>query len=390
MKKLLITLISAAAIMFGCKGKTVEISGTLINPISGKYIYLEELLPSELKRIDSALIGADGTFNFKKRVSTPSFYILQLANNNSLIMLLEPGDNIIMNAFFDSLSYPSALAGSKSTALMIEYDNQLRNSAKKLRSLNEIYVENIDNPMLDIIFESLDSLSKVYMDEINTYTKNYIDENTGSLVSLMALFQQVAPNLYVMEPTEDFEYFVKVDNALSKKYPDNMFVKTLHEQILDMTDIIENGTFNLNNDDAINNKEVPDISLPTPNGDIVKLSSTRGSVVLLDVWAAWCGPCRMENPNLVKVYDKYHAKGFQIYQVSLDRTKDAWVRGINEDKLDRWIHVSDLKYWNSSVVRQYGIQAIPYNLLLDQNGRVIAANLRGEALERKLAEIFPQ
>jgi thiol-disulfide isomerase/thioredoxin len=133
---------------------------------------------------------------------------------------------------------------------------------------------------------------------------------------------------------------------------------------------------------------LPEISLPTPAGDTVRLSSTKGSVVLLDFWASWCAPCRLENPNLVKAYDKYHRKGFQIYQVSLDKTKEAWMKGIEDDKLGRWIHVSDIMYWNSPVARLYKIESIPANFLLDREGRVIAKDLRGEELMTKLAEVL--
>jgi hypothetical protein len=98
----------------------------------------------------------------------------------------------------------------------------------------------------------------------------------------------------------------------------------------------------------------------------------------------------MENPNLVKAYDLYHKKGFEIYQVSLDKTKEAWMKGIKDDKLERWIHVSDIQYWNSVVVPLYKIESIPTNLLLDKDGKIIASNLRGEKLQEKLAEIFKQ
>ena len=132
----------------------------------------------------------------------------------------------------------------------------------------------------------------------------------------------------------------------------------------------------------------PEIALPNPEGDTVKLSSTRGQYVLLDFWAAWCPPCRTENPNLVELYKKYNPKGFEIFQVSLDQTREAWLNGIREDKLGDWIHVSDLQYWSSSVVPLYGLESIPANYLLDTDGRIMASNLRGEALTKKLAEIF--
>ncbi|NMB52377.1 MAG: TlpA family protein disulfide reductase, partial [Bacteroidales bacterium] len=131
-----------------------------------------------------------------------------------------------------------------------------------------------------------------------------------------------------------------------------------------------------------------DIALPDPQGDTIRLSSTRGKIVLLDFWASWCNPCRKENPNLVKAYNTYHNNGFEIYQVSLDKAKESWVQGIRQDKLEKWIHVSDVKYWNSVVVPLYNIEVIPTNYLLDREGRIIASNLRGENLNKKLAEIF--
>jgi peroxiredoxin len=134
--------------------------------------------------------------------------------------------------------------------------------------------------------------------------------------------------------------------------------------------------------------EAPEIILANQQGDTILLSSTRGKIVLLDFWASWCEPCRRENPNLVKVYSEWHNRGFEIYQVSLDKTRDAWLKGIQDDHLEKWIHVSDIKYWNSVVVPLYRIESIPANFLLDRDGRIIALNLRGESLQIKLAEIF--
>ena len=124
-------------------------------------------------------------------------------------------------------------------------------------------------------------------------------------------------------------------------------------------------------------------------GRPVSLTSFRGKYVLVDFWASWCGPCRAENPNLVRAFNKYREKGFQVLSVSLDRpgAKDRWLKAIHDDKLE-WYHVSDLQFWNNAVARQYGIEAIPQNLLIDPAGKIVGKNLQGEKLEQKLASIY--
>jgi thiol-disulfide isomerase/thioredoxin len=378
---LFIVLLSA-----GCKNNIVRISGTIVNPVSGAYIYLDELKSNDLKPVDSIKVSADGTFNFRREIKQPSFYLLKSTENNFLTMLVEPGEKITLKAHSDSLNYPIFLKGSKGTESMAEYNKTLRATIKKLTGLNNIYTQNMDKPELPKVIESLDSLAQIYLSEINTYTKKYIDDNLTSLVSLVALYQQVAPSVYVMNPTKDMSYFEKVDSSMFSLYPDYEPVISLHEQVKDLAAKMKGETSG--GPASASGSAAPEISLPTPAGDTIRLSSTRGSVVLLDFWASWCTPCRKENPNLLNVYNIYHKRGFQIFQVSLDKTKDAWMKGIQDDHLEKWIHVSDVQYWNSIVVPLYKIESIPCNYLLDKEGRIIASNLRGQQLQIKLAELF--
>jgi len=135
-------------------------------------------------------------------------------------------------------------------------------------------------------------------------------------------------------------------------------------------------------------QKAPDFILNDVNGNPVALSSKAGTKLLLvDFWAAWCNPCRQENPNVVKVYNQFHKKGFDVFGVSLDRSKDDWVKAIADDKLT-WTHVSDLQYWNNTAARLYGVNSIPANFLLDETGTIIGRNLRGEELFNKVKEVL--
>ncbi len=131
-------------------------------------------------------------------------------------------------------------------------------------------------------------------------------------------------------------------------------------------------------------QQAPEIALPGPDGKVIKLSSLKGKVVLIDFWASWCGPCRKQNPYVVEMYQAYKDKGFTIYSVSLDQNKNSWTKAIQKDGLEWENHVSDLKFWNNKAAADYGVDAIPATFLIDRNGMVIAKNLHGGELDKQI------
>lgn len=386
MKIKLLIILTITVFLFGCKDNTIEISGKLDDPVLGNYLYLDELKSANLEPVDSLQLAVDGQFAFTREIKIPTFYLLRTDLNNFFTILASPGDKISIQAGFSSLNQPESITGSEDTEKMMEYNKALKNTISKLSGLSQVYAENADNPDLPEVIATLDSMAQAYLGEINSYTKEYIDDNLKSLVSLVALYQQVADRVYVLDPVDDIDYFMRVDSSLYSLYPESEPVIALHEQVQQLVQSVGIQT------GSVPGLEIgdvaPEIALASPEGEIIKLSSTRGKVVLLDFWAAWCPPCRVESPNLVAAYNKYADKGFQIFQVSLDKTKEDWMKGIEDDKLGRWIHVSDLKYWNSSVVPLYKFEGIPFNLLLDRDGKILAKNLRGAGLEKTLASVL--
>lgn len=387
MARLNLFIISMAILLSGCGKNSFDINGTLTGADPGTIVYLEKLGSNSIEKLDSATLDESGKFSFSEEIESPAFYLLRSAENSFLTALIEPGEQINLVAKADSIGMPDELKGSPGTQLLIDYNIRLQQTLEELGELNKVYEESMDSPDLEQVMADLDAQASEILDRLNVYTKDYIDTNLNSLVTLVALYQQVVPQVYVLNPETDIDYFMKVDSTLYALYPDYEPVAFLHEQIATLTETMDAGGA-APSGALTPGSTVPEITLQNPDGEMVSLSSTLGSVVLLDFWAAWCPPCRAENPNLVAAYDKYHEQGFDIFQVSLDQTREEWLKGIQEDKLGRWHHVSDLMFWESSVVPLYSIQSIPTSYLLDREGKIIASNLRGDALLETLDRIF--
>ncbi len=362
-----------------------EIKGHFENTNS-ELLFLKLMGSNQLVTIDSVKPDESGDFNFSGSIEGPNFYMIEKDQQNYLTLILNPGEKVTVSGDANNLLQDYDVKGSKDSELLKEFTGELMASIEDLTELSKEYQDSIQSPNLSQIMQDLNKKSEVIVKEMRDYTISFIEENPSSLASLMALYQQLAPRQYILSPESDLKYYQLVDSTLYSLYPESDPVKTLHSHVADLN---ERGKIaeSMNNMIGVGSLP-PEIALPSPKGDTIKLSSTRGKVVLLDFWASWCSPCRMENPNLVSNYNKYHSQGFEIYQVSLDKTKENWMAGIKDDHLQDWLHVSDLKFWQSSVVPLYKIQGIPASFLLDREGKVIATNLRGNALGAKLQEIF--
>ncbi len=344
--------------------------------------------PGILEPVDSVIPGQSGSFTFRAQTETPSFYVLSIGSDDFLTLLASPGEKIRVTASRRNLASPSEVSGSEGTKVMADFRNQQQQVVSELENLTKVYNDSILSTRLPLIMDSLDRKAAGIVADFREKAVTMLEANSSSMVSVYLLNQQVVPGLQLFDPAKDRHLYYRVDSILYAKYPESDLVLDLHNFV---TGLRQSASLTSTSGGTIAVGDIlPDIALPGPEGDTVRLSSKRGRIVLVDFWAAWCPPCREENPNLVRAYDMYHYRGFDIYQVSLDQRKEDWTGAIMKDRLGRWAHVSDLKYRDSEVVKRFGLSEIPANYLIDREGRVIAVNLRGPMLLKKLEELFSQ
>jgi len=386
MKKiLLISLLFA--VMYSCNTGTNEflVKGKLENA-NGKTVFLSEFTETGPKTVDSIKVDDKGEFKLKGNTSYPRFFMLRTSPNQGITLIIDSADVLKVSGDFEDIANTYKIEGSEDMMLVKELDDQLKISLSQIDLLGKLYEEmSTENGVDSAKKAELDAEFIKIFEAQKEFSKSFVDKNASSLVSIMALSQQIAQRVPIFNISEDMEYFEKVDKVLFEKYPDSKNVQDLHnfmEQVKNPPQQQQpTASFSIGD-------EVPDIKDKTPEGKELALSSLRGNYVLLDFWAGWCRPCRIENPNLVENYNKYNKKGFDIFQVSLDQKREMWTDAIKKDNLGKWNHVSDLGYWQSKHARAYSIQSIPASYLLNPEGKVIGINLRGAQLGAKLMEIY--
>lgn len=370
------------ALLFACSSNGTpgfELKGKLTNAPAGS-VYLELLSPTGQKNVDTAQINDKGEYSFDYKIPEIGFYRLKLSEQSFATLILEPDQKVTVNGDATDLGNTYTVEGSPDSKFFWELNKASARNYSTRDSLQkhfQQYVASINAPghtmtkQDSINIETMSNqLEKPYsklVSDHNLYLKNFIEKNNTSFASLAAIQQ--------LQPEEYLETFFKLDEGLYGKYPNSSYIQAFHTSVSSQRKLA-NGT------------AAPEISMQTPDGKTLALSSLKGKYVLVDFWASWCGPCRAENPNVVKAYKKYNAKGFEIFSVSLDKDKEKWIAAIQKDGLTWPSHVSDLMHWQSPVVQLYNFSGIPYNVLLDKEGKIIAKNLRGEALEQKLSEII--
>lgn len=347
-----------------------ELKGKFTNT-KGETLYLEKLSGQQPVVVDSAVIDENGAFEFGNYTPGIGFYRVKANMQSFAMLVLDSSDKVNLSGDINDLGNTYKAEGSPETALFIEYNTISKARDLRLDSLNKAFQLLMESNKMDS--KRMDSLSRLFegpytaiVDGSNNVMVEKIKQNT-SMYSSLAAIQALEPDKYT-------DLYKALDEGLSKKYPNDANVKMFHT-------MVESALAT-----AIG-QVAPEIKLPSPNGEEVALSSLKGKVVLIDFWASWCGPCRKEMPNVVKAYAKFKNKGFEIYGVSLDQDKDRWVEAIAKDGIT-WPQVSDLQKWGSQVVRLYNIQGIPYTVLVDKEGKILAKNLRGEELEKKLSEVL--
>ncbi len=347
----------------------VTIKGKVGFPQEGKII-IQEIKDGSLGLQDTITLKSNYTFSKRIKVSEPGYYRINFYGKQMVDLIVFKND-LEVNVDGNNSSGFTEVKGSPEIELIRKAQAMLQETEKlpEAVKLNEDFTKANERGDQAKMIE-IQQAYMVLSNQTSAKVAQYLRDQPASLAVINLLQSNI------IDRDQYFDTYVAVADRLKKEWPNYYQAKSFIATVDKMKAL------------AIGHA-APEISLPNPEGQIVKLSSFKGKYVLVDFWAKWCGPCRQENPSVVKAYAKFKDKGFTVFGVSLDRNMDDWKRAIQEDGLT-WTQVSDLKYWQSEAAKTYNITSIPFSLLLDKNGIIIAKNLRGAALEAKLTEIFSE
>lgn len=362
------------ALISSCGNKpkgTPSVTGT-IEGAAGQTIYLEMLQPQKVTILDSAKIDADGNFVIYKKAREKNFYQLRVGNqkpnntiapnSNIMVVITDSTETLKITATYPTCSATYVVEGSEETNLLKEINTIIIANQARLDSLNKAYQQ---NPQTFDQVKATELMNSIMAQQSATM-KQFVEKHVGKFVTLQAIA--------MLNPDTDLNLFKKTSELLSEKYPNNPFVLNFSSSVASMTKLAP-GTI------------APNFTISTPDDKPISLNDFKGKYVLIDFWASWCRPCRAQNPELVALYKKFKGKNFEIFGVSLDQNKDAWVQAIAADKLT-WPQGSDLQYWNAAPAKLYNITFIPFNYLIGPDGTILAKNLTGKDLENKLQELL--
>ncbi len=372
--------------LLACHQKKINfsINGNIDNGVNKK-IYLKKLGQEKDSIVDSLKISDDGSFSFSGYTDNKSFFSLSLSNDESVNLIVSPGDDIRIKGQWGDFSDSYNVAGSRESECLEMIHDKMNSYYKTVDSLGKIFRHKRDSVEYQALKSELDSAFYNSFNKAKNELIGFIKSNPGSFASMVALYQQRDLRNYMIDWEKNYNLIKKIDSILYQKHPESDAVIVFHEQVNELKKKI---SLRREKEKLLQKgKKAPEISLPGTSGETVDLSSLQGKYVLLDFWASWCAPCRRENPELLEVYNRFSDKGFEIFQVSLDRDKRAWMKAIEEDSLP-WINVSDLKMWNSVVVPNYNISQIPTNYLLDKKGRIIKKDVEISELDSLLTQFL--
>lgn len=362
-------LLLAIVITAACNGNSKP-DGTFYGTIkaaSGKTLYLDRLGMTDQQTLDSVKIDAEGKYAFKYEVKDISFYRIRLDQRSFAILIAEPGKPLQVDASAPNIGATYTVSNSPENQALAKITQFLIKSGESADSLNMVASQVPDISLDTNLLRKLQARYDQLKSREDEQVRRFVNENSSSL-TVLALIERLTPE-------ENAPLFEKVSKNLIAKYPNSEYAKSFEERVKELSRLSAGS-------------EAPEIEMAGTDGKAIKLSSLRGKVVLIDFWASWCRPCRAENPNVVRVYNAYKEKGFDIFSVSLDASKDAWLKAIQDDGLIWQHHVSDLLQWKNAAARLYNVEGIPMTYLIGRDGKIIAKGLRGEALEAKLREVL--